>query len=67
MRKRIRNVDDKIDYYKWIKENVGEVSEPDANGEVKMKCPFCQHDEFRFKLGLDSSNVLRENNCGRGR
>lgn len=66
MRKRIRkNVDDKIDYYKWIKENVDEVSEPDANGEVKMKCPFCQHDEFRFNVRTGQFKCFRENNCGR--
>ena len=65
MRKRIRNVDDKIDYYKWIKENVDNVSEPDANGEVKMKCPFCQHDEFRFNVRTGQFKCFRENNCGR--
>lgn len=66
MRKRIRkNVDDKIDYYKWIKENVDEVSEPDANGEIKMKCPFCQHDEFRFNTRTGQFKCFRENNCGR--
>ena len=66
MRKRFRkNVDDKIDYYKWIKENVDEVSEPDANGEVKMKCPFCQHDEFRFNVRTGQFKCFRENNCGR--
>ena len=66
MRKRIRkNVDDKIDYYKWIKENVDEVSEPDANGEVKMRCPFCQHDEFRFNIRTGQFKCFRENNCGR--
>lgn len=64
-RRRNRNIDEKVNYYKWLKENVSDISEPDANGEVKMKCPFCDHDEFRFNIRTGQFKCFRENNCGR--
>ena len=65
MRRRVRNVDDKQDYLKWLKKNGMEIlSEPDANGEVKAKCPFCDHDEFRINIRTSKFKCFRENNCG---
>lgn len=62
--RKYRNVDNQVDYKAWLIENGIDVSKIDDKGNVKMRCPACNHEEFYFNVNTGKYQCWRKNHCG---